>query len=162
MEIQKLDEETLKKQQENDKKAQDEKDKKDAENKKQLEQNAKDFIDRTNKEYEDAKNLSDAYFNHLINQAKLNGEDTTALEFQKMEQLLQIQKDYGVNTTALEDDIALKKKDIIDKAAEERKKLDEEERLKNIEAEKTSLQLALESQRLSNEKKKEFTEEPKW
>jgi len=159
LEIQKLDEETLKKQQENDKKAQDEKDKKDAENKKQLEQNAKDFIDRTNKEYEDAKNLSDAYFNHLINQAKLNGEDTTALEFQKMEQLLQIQKDYGVNTTALEDEIALKKKDIIDKAAEERKKLDEEERLKNIEAEKTSLQLALESQRLSNEKKKELAKE---
>ncbi len=95
----------------------------------------------------------------MINQAKLNGEDTTALEFQKMEQLLQIQKDYGVNTTALEDEIALKKKDIIDKAAEERKKLDEEERLKNIEAEKTSLQLALESQRLSNEKKKELAKE---
>lgn len=159
LEIQKLDEEALKKQQENDKKAQDEKDKKDAENKKQLEQNAKDFIDRTNKEYEDAKNLSDAYFNHLINQAKLNGEDTTALEFQKMEQLLQIQKDYGVNTTALEDEIALKKKDINDKAAEERKKLDEEERLKSLEADRTYFQGMVDSERIGLQKKLDLAKE---
>ena len=121
LEIQKLDEEALKKQQENDKKAREEKAKKDAENKKQLEQNAKDFIDRTNKEYEDAKNLSDAYFNHLINQAKLNSEDTTALELQKMEQLLQIQKDYGQSTIEIEDQIALKKKEISDKQLEQQR-----------------------------------------
>jgi len=156
LEIQKMDEEALKKQQENDKKAQDEKDKKDAENKKQLEQNAKDFLDRTKQEYENAKNLSDGYFDHLINQAKLNGEDTTALELQKMEQLLQIQRDYGIDTTALQDQINLKKKEINDKATEEQRKLDEEERAKNIEAEKTSLQLALDSERLKIQKKKEL------
>jgi hypothetical protein len=121
LEVQKLDEDALKKQQENDKKAREEKAKKDAENKKQLEQNAKDFIDRTNKEYEDAKNLSDAYFNHLINQAKLNGEDTTALELQKMEQLLQIQKDYSQSTIEIEDQIALKKKEISDKQLEQQR-----------------------------------------
>jgi hypothetical protein len=159
LEVQKLDEDALKKQQEADKKAKENQAKKDADAKKQLEQNAKDFLDRTKQEYENSKNLSDAYFDHLINQAKLNGEDTTTLEFQKMEQLLQIQRDYGVDTTALQDQINLKKKEINDKAKEEQRKLDEEERTKNIEAEKTSLQLALESKRLSNEKKKELAKQ---
>jgi hypothetical protein len=90
--------------------------------KKEREKNAKDFQDRTNKEYEDAKKMSDEYFDHLINNAKLNGEDTAALELQKLENLLQIQKDYAQNTIAIEDQIALKKKEINEKSLEEQKK----------------------------------------
>ena len=122
LEVQKMDEDALKKAEEEQKKANEERLKKDAELKKQLTQNEKDFQDRTNKEYEDAKKMSDAYFDHLINNAKLNGEDTTTLELQKLENLLQIQKDYAQNTIAIEDQIALKKKEINAKSLEEQKK----------------------------------------
>lgn len=122
LEVQKMDEDALKKAEEARKKADEERLKKDAELKKQLTQNEKDFQDRTNKEYEDAKKMSDAYFDHLINNAKLNGEDTTTLELQKLENLLQIQKDYAQNTIAIEDQIALKKKEINAKSLEEQKK----------------------------------------
>ena len=129
LEVQKMDEDALKKAEEEQKKAEEEQKKaneerlkKDAELKKQLTQNEKDFQDRTNKEYEDAKKMSDAYFDHLINNAKLNGEDTATLELQKLENLLQIQKDYAQNTIAIEDQIALKKKEINAKTLEEQKK----------------------------------------
>lgn len=129
LEVKKLDEEEKKKQEElrkkqeeEAKKANEEKLKQDAELKKQLSQNEKDFQERTQKEYEDAKKMSDGYFDHLINNAKLNGEDTATLELQKLENLLQIQKDYAQNTIAIEDQIALKKKEINAKSLEEQKK----------------------------------------
>ena len=122
LEVKKLDEDARKKAEEEQKKANEEQLKKDAELKKQLTQNEKDFLDRTNKEYEDAKKMSDAYFDHLINNAKLNNEDTATLELQKLENLLQIQKDYAQNTIAIEDQIALKKKEINEKSLEEQKK----------------------------------------
>jgi hypothetical protein len=59
-----------------DKKEREENEKKQAELKKQLEQNAKDFQERTNKEFEDSKKASDGYYDHLINNAKLNGQST--------------------------------------------------------------------------------------
>jgi hypothetical protein len=129
LEVKKLDDEDLKKKQEQQKQANEnaeklknEQIKKDEELKKQLEQNQKDFQDRTSKEYEEAKKLSDDYFDHLINTAKINGEDTTNLELQKLENQLQIQKDYAQNTIAIEDQIALKKKEIGDKLIDEQRK----------------------------------------
>jgi hypothetical protein len=104
-----------------EKKAREEKAKKDAEIKKQQEQNAKDFQDRTNKEFEDSKKSSDDYYDHLINVAKVNGQSTEELELQKLENLLQIQKDYGQSTIALEDQIALKKKEISDKQLDQQR-----------------------------------------
>jgi hypothetical protein len=104
-----------------EKKAREEKAKKDAEIKKQQEQNAKDFQERTNKEFEDSKKSSDDYYDHLINVAKVNGQSTEELELQKLENLLQIQKDYGQSTIALEDQIALKKKEISDKQLEQQR-----------------------------------------
>ena len=129
LEVQKLDEEDKKKREEAEKKAREQAEKnrqeqikKDEELKKQLSQNEKDFQERTAKEYEDAKKMSDSYFDHLINNAKLNGEDTANLELQKLENLLQIQKDYAQNTVAIEDQIALKKKEINQKSLEEQRK----------------------------------------
>jgi hypothetical protein len=128
LEIQKLDQEDKKKREEAEKKAQEaeekarkDKEQKDEELKKKLEQNAKDFQDRTNKEYEDSKKSSDAYYDHLINNAKLNGQSTEELELQKLQNLLQIQKDYGLSTVEIEDQIALKKKEISDKQLEQQR-----------------------------------------
>jgi hypothetical protein len=129
LEVQKLDQEDLKKRQEQEKQAKEnaeklknEQIKKDEEYKKQLEQNQKDFQDRIANEFENAKKISDDYFDHLINSAKINGEDTTNLELQKLQNQLQIQKDYAKNTIAIEDQIALKKKEIGDKLFEEQRK----------------------------------------
>jgi hypothetical protein len=129
LEVQKLDEEDKKKREEAEKKAREaeekarkDKEQKDEELKKKLEQNAKDFQDRTNKEYEDSKKSSDAYYDHLINNAKLNGQSTEELELQKLQNLLQIQKDYGLSTVEIEDQIALKKKEISDKEKERKVK----------------------------------------
>jgi hypothetical protein len=166
LEIQKMDEEALKKQQEAEKKAREaeeklrkEKEKEDEQLKKKLEQNAKDFQERTNKEYEDSKKSSDAYYEHLINNAKLNGQSTEELELQKLQNLLQIQKDYGQSTVATEDQIALKKKEIADKAFESNKELTDKELQMNIDAQKTSLTLAIESERLKIDKKKELAKQ---
>jgi hypothetical protein len=128
LEIQKLDEEDKKKREEAEKKAKEaeekarkDKEQKDEELKKKLEQNAKDFQDRTNKEFEDSKKASDGYYDHLINNAKLNGQSTEELELQKLQNLLQIQKDYGQSTVEIEDQIALKKKEISDKQLEQQR-----------------------------------------
>jgi hypothetical protein len=103
------------------KKEREEKAKKDAEIKKQQEQNAKDFQERTNKEFEDSKKSSDDYYDHLINVAKVNGQSTEELELQKLQNLLQIQKDYGQSTVEIEDQIALKKKEISDKQLDQQR-----------------------------------------
>ena len=129
LEVKKLDEEELKRQEELKKKqeearikAEEDEKKRQEEAKKNADQNAKDFADRTQKEYEDAVKLSNEYYDHLINQAKLNGEDTTQLEIQKLQNQLQIQKDYAKSTIAIEDQIALKKKEITDKENERKVK----------------------------------------
>lgn len=83
--------------------------------KKQREKNAKDFQDRTNKEYEDSIKASDGYYNHLIVKAQVSNQETEKLELQKLENQLQIAKDYGLSTIEIEDQIALKKKEIKDK-----------------------------------------------
>lgn len=159
LELQKMDEDDRKKEEEARIKANEERIKKDEELKKQLTQNEKDFLDRTNKEYEDAKKMSDAYFDHLINNAKLNGEDTANLELQKLENQLQIQKDYGLSTTEIEDKIALKKKEINEKSSKELKALEDKERQMSLNADLKYLNDSLESTRLSLEKKKKLLKE---
>ena len=91
--------------------------------KKIREKNAKDFQDRTNKEYEDSIKASDGYFNHLIVGAQISNQETQKLELQKLENQLQIQKDYGLSTIEIEDQIALKKKEIKDKEAKDEAEL---------------------------------------
>jgi len=91
--------------------------------KKQREKNAKDFQDRTNKEYEDSIKASDGYYNHLIVNAQVSNQETEKLELQKLENQLQIAKDYGLSTIEIEDQIALKKKEIKDKEAKTEEEL---------------------------------------
>ncbi len=142
-----------------DKKEREENEKKQAELKKQLEQNAKDFEERTSKEYEDSKKASDDYYDHLINVAIINGQSTEELEVKKLENQLQIQKDYGQSTVKTEDEIALKKKEIADKAFEANKELTDKELQMDIDAQKTSLTLAIDSDRLKIQKKKELAKQ---
>jgi len=142
-----------------DKKEREENEKKQAELKKQLEQNAKDFQERTSKEYEDSKKASDDYYDHLINVATINGQSTEDLEVKKLENQLQIQKDYGQSTVKTEDEIALKKKEIADKAFEANKELTDKELQMDIDAQKTSLTLAIESETLKISKKKELAKQ---
>jgi hypothetical protein len=92
------------------------------------EKNAKDFQDRTNKEYEDSIKSSDAYYDHLIVGAQLSNQETEKLELQKLENQLQIQKDYGLSTIEIEDQIALKKKAIKEKEAQDEKALFEKKK----------------------------------
>jgi hypothetical protein len=90
--------------------------------KEQAEKNAKDFQDRTNKEYKDSIDTSNNYYDTLIANATENSIDTNKLELQKLENQLQIQKDYGEATGDIEAKIAKKKKEISDKEVEEDKK----------------------------------------
>jgi hypothetical protein len=90
--------------------------------KEQSEKNAKDFQDRTNKEYKDSIDTSNNYYDTLIANATENSIDTNKLELQKLENQLQIQKDYGQATGEIEAKIAKKKKEISDKEVEEDKK----------------------------------------
>lgn len=142
LEVQKMDEEAAKKKAEQEKKQQEEEAKAREAAKKAAEQNSKDFTDRTNKEYEDAIKLSNDYYDHLINQAKVNNEDTKALELQKLANQKSIQNDYAQSVIATEDAIALKKKEYADKEAERIKKENEEkvkEFQKVIDSETVSL-----------------------
>jgi hypothetical protein len=126
--------------------------------KRKQEQDEKDK-QREKKKYEDSIKANDAYYAHLIAVAKLNDQETETLEIQKLEKQLEIEKKYGNDTTALADEIALKKKDINDKATEERKKLDEEERLKSLEADRTYFQGMVDSERIGLQKKLDLAKE---
>jgi hypothetical protein len=152
-----------KKREEERKKKQEEKQKKAEERRKQLEEqrkkNAQDFIKRTDDEYNTAIELSDKYYEHLINQAILNDQDTTDLEIQQMENRLSVMKDYGQNTIALEDQIALKKKAIKDKNKTEQDKVDEADRLKGLDTDRTYVQNFLSSERFKLEEKLKVNKE---
>ena len=90
--------------------------------KKEREKNANEFTKRTEEEFNKSKELSNGYFDTLITNAKVNNQSTLDLELEKLENLLQIQKDYGKSTLEIENQIALKKKEIADKTKEEQKK----------------------------------------
>jgi hypothetical protein len=138
------------------KKAKEKKDKDDADLKKKQEQDAKDLEERRKKEFDDSIKANDAYYSHLIATAQLNDQETETLEIQKLEKQLEIEKKFGNDTTALSDQIALKKKGIKDKELEDKKELDDKERQMDIDAQKTALTLALDSERLKIDKKKEL------
>lgn len=88
----------------------------------QAKKNSEDFNKRTEEEFNKSKELSNGYYDTLITNAKVNNQSTLDLELQKLENLLQIQKDYGMSTLEIENQIALKKKEIADKTKEEQKK----------------------------------------
>ena len=138
------------------KKAKEKKDKDDADLKKKQEEDAKELEERRKKEFDDSIKANDAYYAHLIATAQLNDQETETLEIQKLEKQLEIEKKFGNDTTALSDQIALKKKGIKDKELEDKKELDDKERQMDIDAQKTSLTLALDSERLKIDKKKEL------
>ncbi len=122
LEVQKLDKEAsdkARKQREEDQKKIEDDNKKAEDARKK---NAEEFLKRTEDELNKAKELSNGYFDTLITNAKVNNQDTANLELQKLEQLLQIQKDYGASTIEIENQIALKKKEIADKTKEEQRK----------------------------------------
>jgi chromosome segregation ATPase len=103
------------------KKAKEKKDKEDADLKKKQEEDAKDSEERRKKEFDDSIKANDAYYAHLIAVAKLNDQETETLEIQKLEKQLEIEKKFGNDTTALADEIALKKKEISDKQLEQQR-----------------------------------------
>lgn len=88
----------------------------------QAKKNSEDFNKRTEEEFNKSKELSNGYYDTLITNAKVNNQSTLDLELQKLENLLQIQKDYGMSTLEIENQIALKKKEIADKTKEDQKK----------------------------------------
>ena len=141
------------------KKAKEKKDKADADLKKKQEEDAKELEERRKKEFEDSIKANDAYYAHLIATAQLNDQETETLEIQKLEKQIEIEKKFGNDTTALADEVALKKKGIKDKEVEAKKELTDKELQMDIDAQKTSLTLALESERLKIDKKKELAKQ---
>lgn len=103
------------------KKAKEKKEKDEADLKKKQEQDAKDLEERRKKEFDDSIKSNDAYYAHLIATAQLNNQETQSLEIEKLEKQLEIEKKYGNDTTALADQIALKKKEIADKQLEQQR-----------------------------------------
>lgn len=122
LEVQKLNKEEAEKAE----KARQEQIKKEEEARKKLEdqrkKNSEDFNKRTEEEYNKSKELSNGYYDTLITNAKVNNQSTLDLELQKLENLLQIQKDFGMSTLEIENQIALKKKEIAEKTKEDQKK----------------------------------------
>ena len=141
------------------KKAKEKKDKDDADLKKKQEEDAKELEERRKKEFEDSIKANDAYYAHLIATAQLNDQETETLEIQKLEKQIEIEKKFGNDTTALADEVALKKKGIKDKEIEAKKELTDKELQMDIDAQKTSFQLAIESERLKIDKKKELAKQ---
>jgi len=99
------------------------------------EQQSKDFIARTESEYNTANKLSDQYYSTLITNATIKGEDTKELELKQLQDKLQNAKDYGQDLIAIQNEIALKEKEIADNKLETA--------LKGIEDEKAKKKLAL-------------------
>jgi hypothetical protein len=115
--------------------------------------------DKEKKRYEESIKANETYFAHLIATAQLNDQETETLEIQKLEKQLEIEKKFGNDTTALADQIALKKKGIKDKELESKKELDDKEHQMDIDAQKTSFALAIDSDRLKIQKKKELAKQ---
>lgn len=107
-----------KKKEQDDKQAEDEK--KRIEDAKELAlKQAADFKSRTEQEYQESLKLTTDYYDALIKQKQLNNEDTTALELEKSQALINVGKDYAQDTLQQELDLALKKKELRDKEAAE-------------------------------------------
>ena len=99
------------------------------------EQQAKDFIARTESEYNTANKLSDQYYSTLITNATIKGEDVKGLELKQLQDKLQNAKDYGQDLIEIQNQIALKEKEIADNKLTTA--------IKGIEDEKAKKKLAL-------------------
>lgn len=121
--------------------------------------NDKKEADEEKKKYDDSIKANEAYYAHLIATAQLNDQETETLEIQKLEKQLEIDTKYGKDTIALADQIALKKKEIKDKEAEEIKTLEDKERQLSLDADRRYLDDSLASERLTLERKLQLNEE---
>lgn len=122
-------------------------------------ENDKKEADEEKKKYDDSIKANEAYYAHLIAEAQLNDQETETLEIQKLEKQLEIDSKYGKDTIALADQIALKKKEIKDKEAEEIKTLEDKERQLSLDADRRYLDARLESGRFNLEQEKAMLEE---
>ena len=122
-------------------------------------ENDKKEADEEKKKYDDSIKANEAYYAHLIATAQLNDQETETLEIQKLEKQLEIDTKYGKDTIALADQIALKKKEIKDKEAEEIKTLEDKERQLSLDADRRYLDARLESGRFNLEQEKAMLEE---
>lgn len=110
---------------------------------------ADDFAALTEKEYSDSIKNTSEYYDHLIALAKLNNEDTTALENKKAEELIVIGDDYGQKTLAQQDALNLEKKkqkeDAAKKEVDDAVKLAQENLSGGVGGSELANQIALEN-----------------
>ena len=110
---------------------------------------ADDFAALTEKEYSDSIKNTSEYYDHLIALAKLNNEDTTALENKKAEELIGIGDDYGQKTLAQQDALNLEKKkqkeDAAKKEVDDAVKLAQENLSGGVGGSELANQIALEN-----------------
>jgi len=110
---------------------------------------ADDFAALSEKEYADSIKSTSEYYDHLIAVAKLNNEDTTALENKKAEELIGIGDEYGQKTLAQQDALLLAKKkqkeDAIKKEVDDAVKLAQENLAGGVGGSELANQIALEN-----------------
>ena len=110
---------------------------------------AADFAALSEKEYADSIKSTSEYYDHLIAVAKLNNEDTTALENKKAEELIGIGDEYGQKTLAQQDALLLAKKkqkeDAIKKEVDDAVKLAQENLAGGVGGSELANQIALEN-----------------
>lgn len=110
---------------------------------------ADDFAALTEKEYSDSIKNTSEYYDHLIALAKLNNEDTTALENKKAEELIVIGDEYGQKTLAQQDALNLEKKkqkeDAAKKEVDDAVKLAQENLSGGVGGSELANQIALEN-----------------
>ncbi len=110
---------------------------------------ASDFAALTEKEYADSIKSTTEYYDHLIALAKLNNEDTTALENKKAEELIGIGDEYSQKTLAQQDALLLAKKkqkeDAAKKEVDDAVKLAQENLSGGVGGSELANQIALEN-----------------
>lgn len=110
---------------------------------------ADDFAALTEKEYSESIKNTSEYYDHLIALAKLNNEDTTALENKKAEELIGIGDEYGQKTLAQQDALNLEKKkqkeDAAKKEVDDAVKLAQENLSGGVGGSELANQIALEN-----------------
>lgn len=110
---------------------------------------ASDFAALTEKEYADSIKSTAEYYDHLIAVAKLNNEDTIALENKKAEELIGIGDEYTQKTLAQQDALLLAKKkqkeDAAKKEVDDAVKLAQENLSGGVGGSELANQIALEN-----------------
>ncbi|MEI7802725.1 MAG: hypothetical protein WCI97_08795 [Bacteroidota bacterium] len=110
---------------------------------------AADFAALSEKEYADSIKSTSEYYDHLIAVAKLNNEDTIALENKKAEELIGIGDEYKQKTLAQQDALLLAKKkqkeDAIKKEVDDAVKLAQENLAGGVGGSELGNQIALEN-----------------